>query len=164
MRAAENCKGARDGWKSSKRSSEPFIKIGSEILTSPAYLDLSFSARAMLVEVVHFHNGKNNGSIWITKKVLDDRGFSKNTASKALKELRSHGFLFMTKKGGNIAGGCSWHALTWLPINGIEGQGMNGFVAHAYKKWVPNQKNNRSDFGAVHAQKVGLSCLSALVQ
>ena len=37
-------------------------------------------------------------------------------------------------------------------------------VAHAYKKWVPNQKNNRSDFGAVHAQKVGLSCLSALVQ
>lgn len=139
-----------------RKRSEPFIQIGSEILCSPAYLDLSFSARAMLVEVLHFYNGRNNGTIWIASKVLQQRGFSRNTSTKALKELRSHGFLYMTKRGGNQSGGCSWFAITWLSINACLGQALDNFVPHAYKKWAPREKNSRSEFGAVQAQKLGL--------
>lgn len=147
-----------------RKQVEPFIQIGSEILNAPAYLDLSFSARAMLMEVLHFHNGRNNGAIWITLKILKERGFSKNTSTKALKELRSHGFLYMTKRGGNQAGGCSWFAITWLSINPCEGQSLANFIPHAYKKWVAKEKINRSDFGVVQAQKLGIKTFSAVVQ
>lgn len=157
MRNAENCLGSRN--RKPKRSIEPFIKIGSNLLSSPAYLDLSFSARAMLVEMVHFYNGRNNGSIWVSQTALKSRRFSKNTATKALKELRSHGFLYMTKRGGNIAGGCSWYALTWLPINKMDGQQLDNFIHHAYKKWQPVEKNQGSKFGSVQDQNLGLNQL-----
>ena len=92
-----------------KKQCEPFIQISSVLLNSPAYQDLSFSARSMLIELLHFHNGRNNGYIFISKAVLKARGFSKNTATKSLKELTSHGFIYMTRRGGNINGGCSWY-------------------------------------------------------
>ena len=157
MRPAEVCLGSKN--RKSKKSTEPFIKIGSDLLSSPAYIDLSFSARAMLVEMVHFFNGRNNGSIWVSQKTLYGRGFSKNTATNALKELRSHGFLYMTRRGGNITGGCSWYALTWLPINRMEGQQLGAFVSHAYRKWQTAIKNKGSVFGAVQTQNLGLNHL-----
>jgi hypothetical protein len=150
--------------RNSRRQKEPFIQIGSEILNSQAYLDLSFSARAMLMEVLHFHNGRNNGSIWISLKVLADRGFSKNTSTKALKELRSHGFLYMTKRGGNQSGGCSWFAITWLRVQPCLGQNLENFIPNAFKKWNANKKNDRSKNGAVQHQKLGLMPLSCIIQ
>lgn len=138
-----------------KRQTEPFIQISSLILNSSAYKDLSFSARSMLVEVLNFYNGINNGSIWVTKKVLKDRGFSKNTATSALKELTTHGFIYMTRRGGNLNGGCSWYAITWLKINRVDGQHLENFIPNAYQKWQP-KKNDRSEIGSVQHQKLGL--------
>jgi len=146
--------------KKNRKHSEPFIKIGSEILNSPAYIDLGFSARSMLIEILHFYNGRNNGYIWISKEVLHQRGFSRNTATNALKELRSHGFLYMTKRGGNITGGCSWYAITWQPVNQVKGQDLVNFNPHAYKKWMPKEIINRSKFGAVQTQNMGLEPMS----
>lgn len=143
-----------------KKQFEPFIQISSVVLNSAAYRDLSFSARSMLIEVVNYFNGRNNGSIFIASKILSARGFSKNTATKALKELRSHGFLFMTKRGGSIAGGCSWFAITWLPINRVDGQQLENFVHHAYSKWIPSEKNGRSEIGLVKTQNLGLEGLT----
>ena len=139
----------------SKKQKEPFIQISSIILNSDAYKDLSFSARSMLIEMVNFHNGRNNGSIFIAKKVLEVRGFSKNTATKALKELRIHGFIYMTKRGGNIKGGCSHFALTWEPIRNVEGQSLSNFKPHAYKLWQDKEKKDRAKNGAVQTQKLG---------
>ena len=136
---------------SKKKRVEPFVLIPSEILNSAAYIDLSFSASSMLVEVVHFYNGRNNGCIWISPQVLKARRFSKNTASKALKELRSHGFIYMTKRGGNQRGGCSWFALTWLPLNRVDGQFLGQFKAKAYESWegaeekIKGAKNRRGN-------------------
>ena len=143
-----------------KKQSEPFIQISSLVLNSAAYRDLSFSARSMLVEVVNYFNGRNNGSIFIAGKILSSRGFSKNTSTKALKELRTHGFLYMTRRGGNISGGCSWFAITWLPINKLDGQHLENFVHHAYANWTPKEKNGRSEIGSVKTQKLGLGDLS----
>jgi hypothetical protein len=143
-----------------KKQSEPFIQISSLVLNSAAYRDLSFSARSMLIEVVNYFNGRNNGSIFMAGKILVSRGFSKNTSTKALKELRSHGFLYMTRRGGNISGGCSWFAITWLPINKVDGQHLENFVHHAYAKWMPKEKNGRSEIGSVKKQKLGFGDLS----
>ena len=117
-----------------RRQVEPFIQISSLVLNSDAYKDLGFSARSILNEILNFHNGKNNGSIWMTKEILKQRGFSKNTATRALKELISHGFIYMTRRGGNLNGGCSWYAITWLKINRVEGQHLENFVSNAYAK------------------------------
>ncbi len=139
-----------------KRQVEPFIQISSLILNSKAYIDMSYSARSMLVEILHFYNGRNNGYIYISKKVLLDRGFSKNTATKALKELRTHGFLYMTRRGGNILGGCSWFAVTWLPINKVTGQFLDGFVPNAYLKWKGADKKKGAKNGTQQDQKACL--------
>jgi hypothetical protein len=140
-----------------RRQVEPFIQISSLVLNSDAYKDLGFSARSMLNEILNFHNGKNNGSIWMTKEVLKQRGFSKNTATRALKELISHGFIYMTRRGGNLNGGCSWYAITWLKINRVEGQHLENFVSNAYVKWQPSKKNDRSEFGTAQHLNLGLS-------
>ena len=140
-----------------KKQSEPFIQISDLVLTSEAYKDLGFSARSMLIEMVKYYNGRNNGYIFISKQVLKSRGFSKNTATKALKELTSHGLIYMTKKGGNLNGGCSWYAITWLQINRMEGQNLENFVANAYAKWLPIEKNHRSTIGSVQHQNLGIA-------
>jgi len=131
-----------------KKQSEPFVMLGSEMLNSPAYRDLSFSARSMLIEVLHYYSGKNNGRIWLAPIVLTERGFSKNTASRALKELREHGFIYMTKRGGNMRGGCSWFALTWLKIDKAEGQHLENLKKSAYLYWeLQPKKIKGSKFG-----------------
>lgn len=136
-----------------KKQTEPFIQISSLVLNSAAYKDLSFSARSMLNEMLNFHNGINNGSIWITKEVLKQRGFSKNTSTKALKELTSHGFIYMTRRGGNLNGGCSWYAITWLKINRVEGQHLENFIPNAYAKWQPIKKMTGQNLG-LHNTKI----------
>ncbi|QWD84054.1 hypothetical protein ICU98_03025 [Polynucleobacter sp. MWH-P3-07-1] len=124
-----------------KKRTDPFVMIGSEILNSSAYKDLSYSGRSMLVELLHFYSGTNNGQIWIAPTMLDERGFSKNTATRALKELRVHGFIYMTKRGGNLRGGCSWFALTWRPIDRSDGQHLENYRPNAYLKWAKSPEN-----------------------
>ena len=139
-----------------KKQSEPFVMLGSELLNSPAYRDLSFSARSMLIEVLHYHSGKNNGRIWLAPLVLAERGFSKNTATRALKELREHGFIYMTKRGGNQRGGCSWFALTWLKIDKAEGQHLEHFKKYAYLFWEPLPKKIKGSKFGIGCPKIGV--------
>ena len=84
-----------------KKRVDPYVIIGSEILVTEAYKALSYSARAMLVELLHFYTGTNNGRIFIAPEMLRDRGFSKNTATKAFRELCAIGFIYMTRRGGS---------------------------------------------------------------
>ncbi|WP_155763415.1 hypothetical protein [Polynucleobacter asymbioticus] len=109
-----------------------------------------------LIEVLHYYTGKNNGRIWLAPLVLAERGFSKNTATRALKELREHGFIYMTKRGGNQRGGCSWFALTWLKIDKAEGQHLEHFKKSAYLFWESQSKKIKgSNFGTCYP-KIGV--------
>ncbi len=133
---------------------EPFVQIPSEVLNSAAYKDLSYSARAMLVEVLHFYRGNNNGSIFISAITAINRGLSKNTMTKAIKELIAHGFIYQTRRGGSLSGVCSLFAITWKPINKSDRQFLNQFVGHAYRNWSPAlKKNEGSKIGREQAQK-----------
>ncbi|HBK44164.1 MAG: hypothetical protein A2X74_00360 [Polynucleobacter sp. GWA2_45_21] len=126
-----------------KREVEPFVQIPSEVLNSAAYKDLSYSARAILVEMLHFYRGNNNGSIYIAAKTVINRGLSKNTMTKAVKELIAHGFIYQTRRGGSLSGVCSLFAITWKLINKGEGQFLNQFVSNAYRNWSPALKKMR---------------------
>ena len=137
-----------------KREVEPFVQIPSEVLNSAAYKDLSYSARAILVEMLHFYRGNNNGSIYIAAKTVINRGLSKNTMTKAVKELIAHGFIYQTRRGGSLSGVCSLFAITWKPINRSDGQFLNQFVSNAYRNWSPAlKKNEGSKIGREQAQK-----------
>ncbi|MBU3609099.1 hypothetical protein ICN32_00815 [Polynucleobacter wuianus] len=130
-----------------KKRVDPYVIIGSEILVTEAYKALSYSARAMLVELLHFYTGTNNGRIFIAPEMLRDRGFSKNTATKAFRELCAIGFIYMTRRGGSKLGLCSWYALTWHPLDKSEGMYLNGFVSKKFLKYIPEEKNKRSEIG-----------------
>lgn len=130
-----------------KKRVDPYVIIGSELLVTEAYKALSYSARAMLVELLHFYTGTNNGRIFIAPEMLRDRGFSKNTATKAFRELSAIGFIYMTRRGGSKLGMCSWYALTWQPIDKSEGMYLDGFVSKKFLKYIPEEKKSRSEIG-----------------
>ena len=130
-----------------KKRVDPYVIIGSELLVTEAYKALSYSARAMLVELLHFYTGTNNGRIFIAPETLRDRGFSKNTATKAFRELSAIGFIYMTRRGGSKLGLCSWYALTWLPLDKSEGMYLDGFVSKKFLKYIPEEKKPRSEIG-----------------
>jgi hypothetical protein len=123
-----------------KKSSEPFVMLPAEVIKSDAYAALGYSARAILIELVSFYYGKNNGQLWIAPEMLKERGFSKNTAIRSYKELLIHGFIFQTKKGGSVKGGCSWYALTWLPLNKSEGMNLTCYEHKKFTKFAGKEK------------------------
>lgn len=134
----------------SKKQVEPFIQIPSGVLDSAAYADLSYSARAVLIEILYFYRGNNNGSIFLASSILNKRGIKKNTFTKALKELIAHGFIYQTRRGGSVSGVCSLFAITWKRINKAEGQFLSQFVSNAYLSWKPSsEKNEGSEIGMV---------------
>lgn len=52
------------------RSANPqgrFAKLGHDLIRSPAYRSLNPNARALLVEIISLHNGKNNGMLWLSE-------------------------------------------------------------------------------------------------
>jgi hypothetical protein len=130
-----------------KKRIDPYVLIGSELLVTEAYKALSYSARAMLVELIYFYTGSNNGRIWIAPDALKERGFSKNTATKALRELCSIGFIYMTRRGGSKLGLCSWYALTWLSLDKSDGMYLDGFTSKKFLKYITEEKNRRSEIG-----------------
>jgi hypothetical protein len=126
-----------------KKQSEPFVMLPFEVISSSAYASLGGSAAKLLIELVYVYYGSNNGSLWIAPKRLNERGFSKSTAIRAYKELLIHGFIFMTRKGGNQKGGCSWFALTWLPINKTAGMDLTCYESKKFLKFTLQEKNSR---------------------
>jgi len=126
-----------------KKQSEPFVMLPFEVISSSAYASLGGSAAKLLIELVYVYYGSNNGALWISPKRFTERGFSKSTAIRAYKELLIHGFIFMTRKGGNQKGGCSWFALTWLPINKTAGMDLTCYESKKFLKFTPQEKNSR---------------------
>ena len=117
---------ARDRRRVKGRSeSGTFAAIPHVVLDSPEYLGLSFSARALLVELTRRYNGSNNGDLSAPYSQLKERGFgSKGTISKALKELVAADIIRIarpwqfTRKNGH----CTLYALTWRAIDECGGK------------------------------------------
>ena len=83
----------------------------------PAFQALSFSAKALLLEVLRQHNGRNNGHYQLVTDYLEKRGWkSSSTIQKAKKALLTAEFIVQTKQGGLGTGPCLF-AVTWYGID-----------------------------------------------
>ncbi len=76
-----------------------FARLDHSLLHSVAYRSLNPAARALLVEIVSMFKGSNNGSLWLSVRDAADRMgvVDTKTASRALRDLESVGFIDMTK-------------------------------------------------------------------
>lgn len=92
------------------------------VLNHPDFIGLSYSAKALLLDVGAQYNGHNNGDLCATESVLKERGWNSNaTRTKALNELINAGLLVQTKVGG-LNAGPHLYALTWQPIHECGGK------------------------------------------
>jgi hypothetical protein len=120
--------------KGGTRDGSRFVALPHLLLESPAYLGLSYSARALLIDMALQYTGSNNGKLVICDKAMKPRGWGSNaTKFKAKQELLDAGFLCETRKGQkpNKASwfALTWHTLDWSPDMDIQ---RAGFTRSAY--------------------------------
>lgn len=126
----------RDSRKGSSRDGSRFIALPYLLLDCPAYLALSFSARALLVDMARQYSGSNNGRLVICDKAMKPRGWTSSaTIHKAKRELLDAGFISETRKGQK-PNKASWFALTWQTLDWSPEMDIqrSGFVRSAYLK------------------------------
>jgi len=91
------------------------------VLDSVAYKGASFSAKALLNEVMRQHTGSNNGHLQLSTKWLYKRGWkSAGTIQKAKQELIDRGLIVKTRQGG-LNAGADQFAMTWVDISNFIG-------------------------------------------
>jgi len=116
-----------------------FISLYHDLLNSPAYRVLSSKGKTLLIDLRVSYYGCNNGNISAAFSDLKHRGWkSPATLSKSLYELRSLGFIAVTRAGGLKQGTrvCSLYRFTDLPVLDIPKHGIQAVKAtHDYKAY-----------------------------
>lgn len=132
----------RSSSKGDGRNSGGFVALPWVILDSPAFIELSHPAKALLLEFARQHyfskdeGMHTNGRLLATSKTLSKRGWkSGDTVYRAKQELIKAGFLYETVKGCK-PNKASWYALTWfaLPLRPKYDFG----AAKDFIRWSPN--------------------------
>ena len=135
-RAEQQRRGSQTPRKTSTK--HPYAAIEHRVIDSPAYADLTFSARSMLQLFARQLSKDNNGRLQATHSYLERFGFSDRTLTRAVKELIAHGFIYRTRCGG-YQQGASQYAVTWLKITQREGLFLDGFLPCAWRYWQPSE-------------------------
>lgn len=98
-----------------------YTAVPHAVLDSMAFKGSSYTAKALLLEVIRQHSGGNNGhlqlyTVWLYKRCWKSAG----TIQKAKEELITRGLIVKTRSGGlNL--GADLFALTWLDISNFRG-------------------------------------------
>lgn len=132
----------------------PYAAIEHRVIDSPAYADLTFSARSLLVLIARQLGKDNNGHLQATFAYMERFGFSPNTLSRATHELVAHGFIYRTKSGGFHQGAAKF-AVTWLSVSNTRGIFMAGFKPCAWRDWQPPEKKSRPPKMRQHSLRNG---------
>ena len=120
----------------------PYAAIEHRVIDSPAYANLSFSARSLLVLIARQLSKDNNGHLQATYSYMRRFGFdSEHTISRCIKELIAHGMIYRARSGG-YQQGAAQYAVTWLPIKNRQGIFLDGFKACAWRDWQPDRKKS----------------------
>jgi hypothetical protein len=94
-----------------------FLALPHDVLDAPAFMKLSYPARALLLEIARQYMGANNGQLVASKNYLIPRGWrSSDVITRAKKQLIDAGFIHETVKGQR-PNRASWYALTWLALH-----------------------------------------------
>jgi hypothetical protein len=132
----------------------PYAATEHRVIDSPAYADLTFSARSLLVLITRQLTKDNNGHLQATFSYMERFGFSVNTLSRATHELITHGFIYRTKSGGFHQGAAQF-AVTWLSVTNKQGIFLAGFQPCAWRDWQASEKKSRPPKVRAHSIKNG---------
>lgn len=108
-----------------KSGGKSFAGVPRAVMDHPDYIGLSFSAKALLIELSYQYRGSNNGDLQASWTCMRNRGWrSRTTLHKALDELIASGLVILTRQGRfvNPGGVCSLYALAWNAIDDCKGK------------------------------------------
>jgi hypothetical protein len=120
-----------------------FVALPWSVLESAAYMNLSPTAKALLMEVARQYHRDDNGRMLLSRAYLSTRGwFSAGTIQKAKDELLTSALIFETVLGMR-PNKASWFAVTWRMLDKLPGYDMEAekaFERGAYLKTPPKGK------------------------
>jgi len=141
-----------------------FFAMPTQVLRSVAYISVSSHAIRLLYDLGNQYNGKNNGDLSASFKVMKrDRGWkSSGTLSRAAKELIKYGLIIKSRQGGRNQ--CNLYALSFLKIHYCEGKLDIEPTEKAYNNWkeyepkltpiVPDLKASQAKVKAEKANEI----------
>lgn len=98
-----------------------FIALPWQVVDSHAYMNLSFAAKALLIEIDRQYVRDNNGRLLATRAYLKKRGWkSQDVITRALRDLMAAKLIHQTVKG-HRPNRASWYAVTWRNLDRIAG-------------------------------------------
>ena len=112
-----------------------FTALPHNVILSLEYRKLTHAAKSLLFDIAAQYNGRNNGKLVACSKYLKPLGWNSNdTINRALTQLESGGFLFLTRQGmGPPMSQPSWYALGWIGLDVTDGLDMS---PKAYRRSV----------------------------
>ena len=98
-----------------------YLSLPHRVMDTQKFKMLSSYAVKLLCDIGRQFNGRNNGDLCATWKVMSGCGWkSPGTLDRARKELRCSGFIELTRQGGRHL--CNLYALTWWAIDDCNGK------------------------------------------
>ena len=97
------------------------IALPWSVVDSAAYRNLSYTGKAMLIELARQYVRDNNGRLLLSQRYLAGRGWkSGDVILRAKRELLDAKLIYQTVQG-HRPNKASWFALTWYTLNRIPG-------------------------------------------
>lgn len=104
-------------------SREPggYISLPWSVIDSPAYQNLSYTGKALLIELARQYVRNNNGRLLLSQRYLVTRGWrSGDVILRAKRELLDAKLIYQTVQG-HRPNKASWFALTWYTLDRLPG-------------------------------------------
>lgn len=115
-----------------------FVQLPHAVTRSVSYSKLSAYGVKLLVDLSNQYNGKNNGDLCASFKVMKAKGWrSPTTLNNAIKELLKIGFIDLTRQGGRNK--CSLYALGFHAIDECNGKLEVKASERPRKRWILNE-------------------------
>ena len=129
-------------------STERFVKLTYPLIESQAWRWLRPISQALYIELRRRYNGLNNGRISLSlSEAAHILKASKSSISAALKQLETHGFIKLIKKGYFTGRMASEYALTDEQLDGYP-------PTREWKQWQPNKPHRRRQIRVIGIQTI----------
>ena len=129
-------------------SKERFVKLTYSLLGSEAWRWLRPISKAVYIELKQRYNGLNNGKISLSlSEAAHILKASKSSISMALKQLETHGFIKLIKKGYFTGRMASEYALTDERLDGYP-------ATREWRRWKPTKPHRRRQIRVIGTQTI----------
>jgi hypothetical protein len=130
-----------------RQVSKSFVQFPHDLLNDDSFRTLTPRATKFLVDIAAQYNGRNNGDLSATLKMMRHRGWnSSDQLFKAKREAEQRGLIRVARQGG--LNRCNLYALTWFSINECDGKldiQPTSVAPNDWKRWLdPSGGSKRS--------------------